>query len=107
MDKPLTLREVTEAMSRSMELVRNEMIKLQMLDKPFPKFKEEIENVSLESIIGTYAHMEGCDKRIYMPWELDGDCIVITYKPFPGLTMWIESEPVEKYVPNMGALCRN
>ena len=63
-----------------------------------------IENVAHRDIMALYLFMQFKQPdvvRLYMPWDIDGDNIVIVFIPATSCVIHIESEQVERVKPSL------
>lgn len=93
---PLSSKEANELMIKAVEYAIGEFQERELLDLPLAKFTENIENVSMLGLFELYKAIRSSRKRLLMPFELDSDKFTLIFCPFPGCTIVLESEPVEK-----------
>lgn len=96
MNQPLNSKEANERMITAIDYAIAEFTERELLGKQLPKFTESIENVSMLGLFELYKAIRSSRKRLLMPHELDSDKFTLIFCPFPGCTIVLESEPVEK-----------
>lgn len=64
------------------------------------KMMSQIHNVWFVDFVRLYNSLQG-EKRLFMPWELDSDCMTIILRPAPDCIIEITSEPCAKVLPTL------
>lgn len=96
MSKPITSSEAYMKVIEALEYLKAEIQRHDDMNALVPAFTEQIENVSMVGIIELHKVFDFGKRQLFMPHEIDHNCMMLIWNPFPGCVISIESEPVGK-----------